>query len=410
MTRNPARARGISSLLVALLALAIFIHALDRGNFGTAAPLIKDDLRLTNSQIGVLLSAFFWSYVPSHLVAGWLIGRINAYRTLALGLALWSMATFLTGLAGGFTTLFALRLLLGLGESAGFPASSELLAEHLPEDKRGAANALVSAGLMLGNGAGVLLGGLLVARLGWHALFFLFGGLSLLWLLPWQSVSARHRAATSRSLSPLPSPRYAVLFSRRELWGATIGHFCNNYAYFIILSWLPLYLVKQQGYSIDAMAWIGGAVYLLAAVFNIIGGQVSDRWITGGGTVNRVRKTMVIAAGVIGCGCMLACALGGPRTAVAGLLVYSLSAGLGSFGAFAAGQTLAGSRAAAKWMGVQNGISGLSGVAGPMLTGVLIDATGNYRAAFLVSAAVALVGICSWGVVIRKVETINWAA
>jgi MFS family permease len=410
ITRSPAGARRISSLLVALLALAIFIHALDRGNFGTAAPLIKDDLQLTNSQIGVLLSAFFWSYVPSHLVAGWLIGRINAYRTLALGLAIWSLATFFTGVAGGFATLFALRLLLGLGESAGFPASSELLAEHLPEDKRGAANALVSAGLMLGNGAGVLLGGLLVARLGWHALFFVFGGLSLLWLLPWQSVSARHREATQRPATPLPSPRYAVLFSRRELWGATIGHFCNNYAYFIILSWLPLYLVKQQGYSIDAMAWIGGAVYLLAAVFNIIGGQVSDRWITGGGNVNRVRKTMVIAAGIIGCGCMLACALGGPRTAVAGLLVYSLSAGLGSFGAFAAGQTLAGSRAAAKWMGVQNGVSGLSGVAGPMVTGVLIDATGDYRAAFLVSAAVALVGIGSWGLVIRKVQAIDWTA
>jgi MFS family permease len=409
-TRNTAGPRATSSLLVTLLALAIFIHALDRGNFGTAAPLIKDDLGLSNSQIGVLLSAFFWSYVPSHLLAGWLIGQVNAYRTLALGLALWSIATFLTGLAGGFATLFALRLLLGLGESAGFPASSELLAAHLPEDKRGAANALVSAGLMLGNGAGVLLGGLLVARLGWHALFFVFGGLSLLWLLPWQSVSARHREATSRTVSRLPSPRYTVLFARRELWGATIGHFCNNYAYFIILSWLPLYLVKQQGYSIDAMAWIGGAVYLLAAVFNIIGGQVSDRWISGGGNVNRVRKTMVIAAGVIGCGCMLACALGGPRTAVAGLLVYSLSAGLGSFGAFAAGQTLAGSRAAAKWMGVQNGVSGLSGVAGPMVTGVLIDATGDYRAAFLVSAAVALVGICSWGLVIRKVQPIDWTA
>jgi MFS family permease len=409
-SRNPAGAPAISRRLVILLALAIFIHALDRGNFGTAAPLIKDDLQLTNSQIGVLLSAFFWSYVPSHLLAGWLIGRINAYRTLALGLALWSMATFLTGLAGGFAALFVLRLLLGLGESAGFPASSELLAEHLPEDKRGAANALVSAGLMLGNGAGVLLGGLLVARLGWHALFFLFGGLSLLWLLPWRTVSASHLATTSRPVSRLPSPRYAALFARRELWGATIGHFCNNYSYFIILSWLPLYLVKQQGYSIDAMAWTGAAVYVLAAVFNIIGGQVADWWLTQGASVNRVRKTMVIGAGIVGCGCMLACALGGARTAVAGLLAYSLSAGLGSFGAFAAGQTLAGPRAAAKWMGIQNGVSGLSGVAGPMVTGVLIDATGDYRAAFLVSAAVALVGVCAWGLVIHKVQTIDWAA
>jgi MFS family permease len=131
--------------VVALLALAIFINYVDRGNLATAAPLIKSELKLSNTLIGILVSAFFWVYVPGQLLAAWLVSKINAYRALTVGLAIWSAATVLMGLAQGFVTLLALRRLLGLGESAGFPASSKLLAQHLPERRLGSANALIAA-------------------------------------------------------------------------------------------------------------------------------------------------------------------------------------------------------------------------------------------------------------------------
>src|ERR1700723_4254486 len=111
-----------TGVVVALLATAIFINYIDRGNLATAAPLIQRELKLNNTEIGLLISAFFWIYVPGQLVAAWLVTRINAYRTLAIGLALWSAATILTGLTTGFAALLALLLLLGLCESAGFPA------------------------------------------------------------------------------------------------------------------------------------------------------------------------------------------------------------------------------------------------------------------------------------------------
>src|SRR5580693_5139823 len=131
-----ARARAsIGAGVVPLLALAVFINYVDRGNLATAAPLLKDELHLSASQIGLLFSAFFWTYIPSQLLAGWLAERINAYRTMALGVAIWSLATAATGLATGFAALIALRLLLGLGESAAFPCSSKLLAEHLPRNR-----------------------------------------------------------------------------------------------------------------------------------------------------------------------------------------------------------------------------------------------------------------------------------
>ena len=107
MTAASAVKQGTNALVV-MAALAIFIHALDRGNFATAAPLIKDQLALSNTQIGLLMSAFFWTYTPGQVLAGWLGERLNPYRTLALGLAVWAIATALTGVASGFAAILAL--------------------------------------------------------------------------------------------------------------------------------------------------------------------------------------------------------------------------------------------------------------------------------------------------------------
>jgi MFS family permease len=398
------------SALVWLLALAIVINALDRGNFPTAAPLIKDALRLSNTQIGVLISAFFWTYVPGHFLSGWLSERITAHRTLAIGLALWSVATLCTGFASAFAVILLLRLLLGLGESASFPASSKLLAQHVPSQWLASANAAVGAGLMLGNGFGTLLGGLLVARLGWRALFLLFGTLSLLWLYPWLRLHLAQPVSPGGKLASTLTRQvsFREICAKRELWGTTIGHFCNNYPYFLVLSWLPLYLVKQQGYSINAMAWIGGSVFLLSAIFSVIGGRIADAWISRGSSINRVRKTMILVSAAIGLVCMIACAVGNPQIAVGALLLYSISNGFGAFSTFSIGQTLAGPQVAGKWMGIQNGIGGLAGVVGPLATGWLIDTTGDYRAAFLLAAAILILGIFCWSVVVRKVEPIRW--
>ena len=412
---------GVATLIF-LLALAIFINALDRGNFSTAAPLIKDELTLSNTQIGVLISAFFWTYVPGHFLSGWLSDRVGAYRTLALGLGLWSAATLATGLVGGFAAILMLRLLLGLGESAGWPASSKLLAMHVPGARLASANAWTGAGLNLGNGAGILIGGLMVAQFGWRVLFLAFGALSLLWLIPWLTFRRPEPLAEQARAMPTPialpldaatrgaEPTFSDLLARRELWGAALGHFSANYPYFLVLLWLPLYLVKQQGFSLTQMAWIGGAVYLLSALFGLIFARIADAWIARGASENRVRKSMMLFSAAVGLGCMLACALGGPRTAVAALLVFSLGNGIGAFSVFSIGQTLAGPRAAGKWVGLQNGIAGLSGVLSPLITGWSIDATGNYRIAFLIAAGIILSGMLCWGVVIRRIQPIDWDA
>src|SRR5882762_1838550 len=120
-------APGISVRVVVLLAVAAFINYVDRGNLATAGPLIRDELALSNAQLGVLLSAFFWSYAPAQLLAGWLAERRDARVVLAAGLAVWGGATVLTGIASGFVTLLLLRLALGWARGSCIPRALNYL-------------------------------------------------------------------------------------------------------------------------------------------------------------------------------------------------------------------------------------------------------------------------------------------
>jgi MFS family permease len=394
--------------IVLLMALAIFINYVDRGNLATAAPLIKGDLRLSNTQYGILVSAFFWVYVPGQIVAAWFVQRINAYRTLALGLALWSVATIATGFASGFVMLLMLRVLLGLGESAGFPASSKLLAQHLPPERLGVANALVVSGVYWGPAAGTFVGGLFIAAAGWRPLFIVFGAISLLWLAPWV-MRTRALATKAQSDARVPEPRFRELLAKRELWGASLGHFCANYPFYLVLSWLPLYLVRSHGYSLAAMARLGGAVYALSAAICCGAAWLVDRRIARGTDPCSVRITIIASSQFIAFLCMMACAVGNAHVAIAGLLGSSVAFGLCSFNLYTIGQMLAGPRAAGKWIGIQNAIGNVPGIVAPIVTGALIDWTGRYQAAFLVAGAVAIVGACSWLFVVRRAAPLGWS-
>src|ERR1019366_2052920 len=132
-------------LVLFLLALSVFINYVDRGNLSIAAPMLKDELRISATQLGILLSAFFWTYACLQPLAGWLVDRVNVNWVIAGGFFLWSSATAATGLVRTFSMLFALRLLLGIGESVAYPSYSKIIALNFPEEHRGLANSESSA-------------------------------------------------------------------------------------------------------------------------------------------------------------------------------------------------------------------------------------------------------------------------
>ena len=161
-----------------MLVASALINYIDRTTLSVAATDIQRELHLTNTQIGALQSAFFASYALCQLsfVAGWVVGRFHVGWVLGFGFLLWSGATAMTGAATVFAMIFALRLLLGIGESVSYPSYSRILASEYPEHHRGFANALIDAGTKTGPALGILIGGLLVSQLGWRIFFFVLGG------------------------------------------------------------------------------------------------------------------------------------------------------------------------------------------------------------------------------------------
>ncbi|MFZ3343260.1 MAG: MFS transporter [Terriglobales bacterium] len=397
---------GKLSAVLALLGISVFINYVDRGNLSIAAPMLKDELGISGSQLGVLLSAFFWTYACLQPISGWLVDRWNVTWVLAGGFFLWSAATAGTGIVHTLLALFVLRLILGIGESVAYPSYSKIIALYFPEDRRGLANSVVAAGLTLGPGFGMLIGGMLMARFGWRPFFIILGLVSLLWLVPW--IKWMPEPSDSIHLGTAGAPSLIEFLRLRSAWGTCIGLFCSNYVNYFLVTWLPFYLVRERHFSMDKMAKIAGSAYLLGACFATLSGWLSDRWIIAGGTPTRVRKTFV-AGGTALAGIFLGLsAFSGPVLCIAMLLLGLIFFGASASNLWAITQTLAGPQAAGRWTGFQNFVGNLAGVVAPAVTGLVLDRTGHFYWAFAILTAVALTGTTSWVFLVGRVEQVVW--
>ena len=395
---------GLLRLLV-LLGVCVFINYIDRGNLSIAAPMLKDELGIDASQLGVLLSAFFWTYACLLPVYGWLVDRLNVYWLLVACFSVWSIATAATGLVRGFAALLALRLIVGIGEAVAFPAYSKIIAVNFREEHRGFANSFIAAGLFLGPGFGVLLGGTLMARFGWRPFFIVLGLVSLLWVPAWIKWKPKEWVPAPENAG---GPSLMQFVRLRAAWGTCFGLFACNYVNFFLLTWLPYYLVREQNFSMDGMAKLGGAAYLTCAGVAALSGKLSDRWLRSGASPTLVRKSFT-AGGLAGCGITLGfCGMVGPTAAAVLLIVAMVFFGISSSNLWAIPQRLAGPHAAGRWVGFQNGFGTLAGVLAPMLTGFAVKKTSQFYWAFIILTAVALAGAVSWTFIVGKIEQVEW--
>jgi MFS family permease len=340
---------------------------------------------------------------------GWLAERYGAHRVLAAGLALWAVATMCVGVAHSFPTLLALRLLLGIGESVGFPCVAKLVAAVVPVRSLGMANGVVACGYLFGPAVGTYAGGMLMDGYGWRAAFVIFGGLSLLWLVPWSQVKLPTHLLRR---SEVATPDLASVLKQPSLWGTALGLFSSNYVFYFMLTWMPFYLVRERGFSTVDMAKIAGAAYVINALSAVAAGWVADRLIVRGRSANSVYKVIMALAHVGFVTCMVCMALGSRALALSAMFFYQVLCGAQSPGVYAMPQILAGPRATGRWVGIQNSCGSFAGVVSPALTGFIIGegAVHHFAGAFLVAAAVSLLGLIGWLVMIPKLATIDWAA
>src|SRR5258708_31396219 len=289
----------LSRTLIGVLVLRwlfFFLNLIDRSNLSIAAPQLKSELGLSATQLGVLLSAFFWTYACLQIPAGWLVDHLDVKWVFASGFLIWSAATAVTGVLHSFAALLAVRVVLGMGESVAYPSYSKIIANHFPVARRGFANSIVASGLCFGPSFGMLFGGTLMGRFGWRPFFVMLGLASLLWIGPWSIWMPRAKAHADHGAKGIPG--LPEILPPRPCVATALGFFCINYVNYFLLTWLPFYLVRERGYSMSGMARGGGAMVLTAALSAIASGRLSDRWIRNGATTTGVRTGFMVAGGL----------------------------------------------------------------------------------------------------------------
>jgi MFS family permease len=401
LARRPAL-QAVPTLIL-LLGASVMLNYVDRGAVGVAAPLMKSELGLSATTFGVAVAAFFWIYAPIQLVLGRLCDRFSVYKLLALGTLLWSISTLLMGFVAGFLSLFVLRLILGIGESIAFPGSSKIIARHVPPERRGLANAVVASAIALGPAVGTLLGGSIMAAFGWRPMFVVFGLISAMWLLPWQRIVRALPADTGAGETSFPVRK---ILGRWSLWAMGVGHALSNYGFYFLLAFLPLYLVQQRGLTIMQMTMLATLGYAVQACAALTLGTISDGWTRSGRSEASVRRWMLaggqIAAGVSIIGIFLADDL---VTVVAWLCVAGVATGSLSLNLYAVAQMFAGRRASGTWVGIQNAVGNVSGIVGPVISGMIIDRAG-YGGAFALTAAITMFGALWWIWGVPRIEQV----
>ena len=399
--------RTIAALVI-LLGLSILLNSVDRGALGVAAPLMKSQLGLSATQFGLAASAFFVTYGALQPVTGWLCDRVSVYRLLAFGVALWALSTMLTGWVSGLTTLVLLRLTLGIGESFAFPSASKIIASHVPAAQRGLASAAIGVGLALGPALGTLAGGAILARSGWRPIFITFGAVTLLWLVPW-FLAVRTLPKPVEMVRPAPFA-YRALLAQKALWWLGFGQVTANYCFFFMSTWLPLYLVTGRGLSIATMTVFATLTFAVQAVSAIVVGYLSDRLVALGRDEGAVRRGILVATQVALAIGISGLAFATSPAAVLGWLLFTGAAmGCGPGMVYAISQMFAGPRLTGSWVGVQNALASLSGILGPVVTGLIVDASGSYFGAFVFAAAVSALGALLFAFALPPIREIDIA-
>lgn len=392
--------------VLVLLTLALCINYIDRTNLSLAAPLLKDELHISATQLGTLLSAFFWTYTAMQIPCGWLVDHLEVKWVLAMGFFLWSAATAATALLHGFAALIVVRVILGFGESVAVPSCTKIIAVLFAEKNRGLANAAVLTGLSLGPCAGILIGGTAIARLGWRPFFLGLGLFGLFWLIPW--LAWMPRASRPAVISEGSGVGLRKILLCRSAWGTFINQFAYNYSLYLMVTWLPFYLMRGRGFPIEKMTRVGAFIFLVSALSGMLWGKLADRRISAGHSPTPVRKTALMLGH-----CSVAIfAIASPlvRDSLSPWTLALVGMGIGgaSSSCWAVTQRLAGPHLSGRWMGAQNCFGNFAGLAAPALTGFLLDRTGSFRWPFFIAGAIACVGALAVAFVVGPVEEIAW--
>jgi ACS family hexuronate transporter-like MFS transporter len=284
--------------ICALLFVATTINYVDRQVLGILAPTLQRALNWNEADYGDIVSWFSFAYAFGFLVAGRVIDWIGVRRGLAGAVIAWSAAAVGHAFAKTVAGFSLARALLGASESAIFPGSIKAVAEWFPQRERALATGIFNAGTNTGAILTPLLVPWITLKWGWQWAFVGTGALGLIWLAFWIPLyrEARSRAEDSPRGARL---RWARLFAHRQTWAFVVGKLMADPVWWFYLYWLPKFLDTRYGVKLSQLAAPIIVVYLIADVGSVGGGWLSSALIKRGWTVNRARKTTMLAMALL---------------------------------------------------------------------------------------------------------------
>ena len=389
-------------MVLGLLSLLYLILFVNRVNISTAAPLMRVDLHLSNTQLGMAFSAFAIPYAFFQLIGGWVGDKFGPRLTLSLCCAMVCTCTVLTGAAGGFAALFALRLALGFGEGAAFPTATRAMSNWTPVGSWGFAQGITHSFARIGNALTPPLMAALLAFLTWRAAFVLLGLVSVLWLVAWawyfRNEPREHPGMTEADLEALPArapgvrPAIPWLRLARRILPVTIVDFCYGWTLWLFLSWIPAFFFENYHLDLQASAMFSAGVLFAGVVGDTVGGVVSDRLLHKTGSLVVARRS-VLVAGFLGAFVFLV-----PVVLIHDLTVAAVCLSLAFFFAelivapiWAVPMDIA-PRYAGTASGMMNFGFGVAGLISPSSFGYLVDRTGSWVFPFIASIVLLLLG------------------
>ncbi len=406
-TQKSAKIKRIQNVALTLLVIAGLINYLDRSTLSIANHSIREDMNLSATQMGALLSAFSLPYAFAQLPMGVLLDKFGARVMLGFGMMIWSVAQVAGGLVQSLNQFYLARLVLGVGEAPQFPAGAKVFSDWWAVHERGRPTGIsVASSTVAPAIAPPLLTGLMLA-FGWRGMFIIMGVLGVLAAIAWY-IAYRDRRETT--LTPeeidylegdgvksddrqMTGAEWRGLFKERTAWGLIFGFMGVIYMVWLYLTWLPSYLSDERGLTLAKVGWIAAIPYIFGTLGQLDSGVIADKLLAMGQTPINSRK-WPICIGLVFAAAFTIPAAYTPSLFLA--MTYISTAmffiNLASGGSWALVSVAAPRRLVASLGSLQNFGGYLGGSVAPILTGVIVDRTGSFVNALLVAAAVAVAG------------------
>jgi ACS family glucarate transporter-like MFS transporter len=386
--------------------LSTILAYTDRSNISVVAVTMMKEFGWNEQQFGLLSSAFFVGYLLLGIPAGWLSDKWGGVRFLALGVILWSIFTGLTPLAWGFTSMLAIRFLLGVGEAVNFPSHTSVVSRWSPMHVRGRWQGLNMSGMAIGVMLATPITTLLTRMYNWHISFYFFGLLGILWAVIWMMFATDdpkdNRFVTAEELAEMQDVSaihgtggtkipWSRILRVKEVWGLILIYFFQNYNWYLYLTWLPTYFVKARGFTLLKVGFYGMLPWLGAFISMNLAGLVSD-YLSKKYDLTQARRILIYIS-FLGTAVFMALGAYTPNQWAALVYITLSVTFLGiNFAMFWTLPIDIGPKSAGTVSGIMNTSGTLAGIVAPALTGSLVVSLGNWQDVLFIGAALALIG------------------